>query len=1135
MMTFHPTQNSHRGIHPPPPSSFYSTSTSTTREKERPEEEGYGGRLLRLIRRYEQLVKTPTTTTEKEEEHDQQYDTTVEELLTVLDYLRGMYFRRGLLQGNIENAERILASSNDDNTNHNTNNNNNTMIGGNHGGGKSKKGRTNRNNKRNKTKHGSNTEDGIVSFQEEQQQQQVSIVDESLIIVAIVRILTSLGGGGGGKREAVEQDFSEDENNDPAILVSLAAEVGVAISHYIKVVNETNNTTAQTSTCILAEYQLLAQSGKPILTSLVQILQQQSISIHSNSNNNTRNGKSTKKKKGKSSDVICLTVVSEDDTNENDDATKTRIQQLHSVLKLCCSLLGLFGTKLSRSTKLIQDLYTVCYGPLLTLNNDRIQDSVCRVLATIPFTGVNIHFHPGTTMDDTGTLVSTTTTTTTNSRTTATPSEIWNTMLGSTIASLSTVLQTMVPLTTTTSNNGAADDHINSNNNSSSSTVMLERWMHYVRRDIVVENNNNEQQLQLQCFDRMCSGLMKLIQHLLLPDGSCVMNQNSNHSTSNTVIVMMDGQVNIQQIITLVELCFSFPVTAETVYYRTKKRLRDEKLVTNDGHGGSGFFSIKVVVTQMANTIKLLGHTLLECVLAAVASAPTVLFPYGKRLLQLSYASIVTSCSGPVRTVIDPTTAAQLDGTTTSVKQQRRTRWLHLSIVTRMVTIQTFTKIISAFGGSGCGSSSSSSGSYNTDGSSQSSSVFVPTTDTDKAISLVVGCLVEQISSNFKTTDDTNTNTDDVDWGTNKERINLVVASIKCLSTTIVSCGGYLPMPVRSLIESVVMKGLSHMAGRGDENGFSSSSSNNSSIITTMNSQILSWSPVQVAFIKLACTCVTTPWNDGASSSSNTLLNLLRIVGNKFKNDAGTTSNINDNNNTDDEISFHASIAIRLCDTIAVPRAPALTYIARGVVAATPASNPNNGSTIDDVAGGPPPPHQMMTTATLSSSDDAALSLAINIESARNEAIRERKRIEEIEKLALEEKNRRKEEKKRKEKSYQQEKDAAAAAATRKRQKSSSTAITTEKKKHTVIEQSIQEDESAIDDTKTGIASKTDDNNSNDVEMDNNDERNTKKCDADEEKDDNNQAFEDGNDDGDGDDEAFPHIFDGDPDTSDEE
>lgn len=150
-------------------------------------------------------------------------------------------------------------------------------------------------------------------------------------------------------------------------------------------------------------------------------------------------------------------------------------------------------------------------------------------------------------------------------------------------------------------------------------------------------------------------------------------------------------------------------------------------------------------------------------------------------------------------------------------------------------------------------------------------------------------------------------------------------------------------MPIRSLIESVVVNGLSQMTGTKEP-----------------SVELLCWPLAKISFLQLASACVTTPWHDGASSA---LVDLLNTTSNGLKHDA------------DREVSLNAIAALRVCDTITVPRAPALNYVTRVISAAN-----TDGTDL----------------ASRAISTDAT-SLASNIEDARNDAVLEREKIRKIE------------------------------------------------------------------------------------------------------------------------------------------
>ena len=829
------------GIVPPFPSVGTTEKKSSTQDAGLVESSSEAGskknlpcQLLGLIRLYEKKCKG-----------DEDYDETIEETVDLFNHMIAIYSRHGLLQRDSEKAEQILSAGNS------------TTIGGSVDDRK-------RGNKRGKKGNkGSNSDDlriqqhknGTLLADSSNSQQ----ADEALVFIAALRLFAAKSSN---NETTSESDDMNKYDEDRALLISLAAELCLAISQHIKIGKKSDS-------CYLAEYELLAQTGKPILTSLVNIMKMvqgdMKLSSHSRKND----------------DVLTLLYCEEE----------THAMVLNSTIKLACSLISLFGVKLSRSTKLLLDLNAISLE-LLTIDNDSVQASAARLLSCLPLAGGVER---------------------------KTPSEIWSTQVLFTLTALSTAIQVMAPLTGSKANDTSIED-LNSSNETTKK--FLGRWISFVRRDI------SNEQFRLRCFYRFCRGLTKLFRYLLLQDGF-----DLHHSNASLV----DAQLDINATLGVVELFVSFPLASETVYYRTKRRLRDENI-------DNGLLSPRIVATEIANHIKLMGHELLDCTLCSVGGP--ALLPYARRIFRITYASILTSSSSPVRKVMDPTSAAQLEG--------KKRRWLHLSITSRTTAIITFGNAICAFG---CDYSSTSRNHSN----SSSTNSFVASTDSEKAITLVVGCLVEQIGRNEMQC----ANYDD-DWGTDLERVELVSASATCLDKAIVACGGFLSMPIRSLIESVVVNALSQMCGD-----------------RRPNILLLSWSPAKISFLRLACTCITTPWQDGASSS---LVDLLNITASRLKCDM------------DYEVSLNANTALKLCDTGNVDRAPALTYITRAV----PNNDPNdNGVDL----------HATTTDAS---------SLVTNIESARKEAMLARKKMEEME-LA---KKRKAEERRNREKKIDQEKAA---------------------------------------------------------------------------------------------------------------
>ena len=923
----------HSGIIPPFPDVTNKTTKSTSSQdtdgltdpgSEPDSKRSFPSKLLSLIRSYE-----------KKDRNDEDYEETIDELVDLFNHMIALYSRHGLLLGDTEKAEEITSAENST-----------TKWG-------SVESRKKKGKRGNKDK---NSDDLRIQQSSTSQQQQ----DEALVFIAILRIFTTISSD------------SKMIDEDQALIISLGAELCLSISQHIKVDKESG-------ACNLAEYELLAQSGKAILSGLVDVMNMVQNDMRS----------SSKFRKGGN----CLTLL--------DIYEDTHVQILASSIKLACSLISLFTTKLSRSTALIEDLNAVAWK-MLTIDNDSIQESTARLLSILPLAGG---------IDR------------------KTPSEIWNAQIQNTLTALSTVLQTVAPLTqsniSTPESNGTLDK-------------FLAQWIDVMRRDIPDEAS------RLRCFYRLSRGLTKVFEFFLLQDGM-------GRFQSNAILV--DAQLDLKMVLSVVESLVSFPLSAETIFYRTKRRLRDEKL-------DNGLLSPRIIATEVANHIKLLGHDILDSMLATVGGP--VLMPFARRILRISYASILTSSSGSVRKVMDPTSAVQLEG--------KKRRWLHLSIASRAVAVRTFGNSVAAFG---CDYKSSSHG----HSKSSSTNFFIASTDSEKAITLVVGCLVEQVGRNKFQAGDC-----DDDWGTNQERVDLIFASATCLNMVLVSCGEFLAIPIRSLIESVVVNALSQMCGTKQP-----------------SVQLLSWSLAKVSLLRLASTCVTTPWQDGASSA---LVELLMSAANNLKNDV------------DGEVSLTARSALRICETIGVPRAPALTYITRAV-------STNDGLNAD--LG----PNATTTDAT---------SLAKNIESARNETMKARKRMEEIE-LA---KKRKAEEKREREEKENREKAAKRQKALKEKAEKAQKAAAVKK---STIESSddikMEDVDGAKPSTKVENPSPTTESNTEQKPEKVTNEKNVETKSVEiketpkEEKMETNETV-DGDMNNDSDDDAFPEIFDGGPDSDDE-
>jgi hypothetical protein len=135
-------------------------------------------------------------------------------------------------------------------------------------------------------------------------------------------------------------------------------------------------------------------------------------------------------------------------------------------------------------------------------------------------------------------------------------------------------------------------------------------------------------------------------------------------------------------------------------------------------------------------------------------------------------------------------------------------------------------------------------------------------------------------------------------------------------------------------------------------------------------SGVFSWSSVKISFLELASSCVTTPWNDGASSS---IVNILIQAARKHEADV------------DEKVSMAAKAALRLCDATGVPRAPALLYVSRAT-AANATSAPRTDTSASDLI-------KNIQTARVAASE--ARKAVENVAKAKKEKAEEKRQREE--------------------------------------------------------------------------------------------------------------------------------------------
>jgi hypothetical protein len=587
------------GMNPP----FPENKEDTEGESES-SEKGSGQRLLALVR----LIEKTSDFQENE------YEKNIEDAVDLFNSLIALYSRRGILQGNMTKADKILSTL---------------------------KSKTRERGSKGKSKNNQGTNsDATIS---------AGFQQEFLVFTALVRVLSS----------TESNKYILDD--DCALVIALAAELCVAICQYI-------HRSKEDDTCIHAEYELLMQSGKALLLGIVSSLKsiEHDVQMYTKSVSG-QSLRSTEK---------CLVVALLDHGKH--------IDPINSCLKAASSLVSLFGTKLSRSANLLSDLKSVAWK-FLTMNESSIQSSAARLIAIIPMAG------------GTDRLM---------------PSDIWNRSMTDTISMLSSIMNTMAPL----NKSGKKDDAILSEE----ARIALQTWETFVREDV------SEESARVLSFRTFLSGLTLCFQSLVSRDG---MNGHDGSPLS-------DAKVDVESILDVIETLVSFPLSAETIFHKTKKRLRNEAV---DG----GLLSPRATSILLGNQVKKLGHSIFDCLLQSLGGS--TLLPFSTRITRISYASLLTSCSGPLRKVLDPTSGLRLDG--------KKRKWLHDSIPMRLAAIDTVKIVVAIFGNGKREKFSPSTTSRN---------------DAEKAIALAAGCFVEEIAKgeDVEGPDDS--------WGTFRERSTLM-------------------------------------------------------------------------------------------------------------------------------------------------------------------------------------------------------------------------------------------------------------------------------------------------------------------------------------------------------------------------
>jgi hypothetical protein len=729
------------GVNPPNPSSSASAS----------EDSRLGRDLLAMLRSLEKSDYSDLGA--------------LENVVSSLQKLTELSSRRGLLQGDVATAEKVLAAGGGS-TSQSQGQGASAGRGGRHG----KRGRAKEAAKNDLVFHKDNAD--------AEETGSTTTLDVQLVMSAVTRIL---GGHSAAPSQASKKSSAPLVADDKVLVIALAADLSTAICEFIK-------SQSTPGTCTIAEYELIASSGKLILAGLAKTIRS-----------------------------LLSDIAKKDGAFQVASYHEEGVHALVSCLRASASLVGLFGTKLSRSTPVLTAMREVGWDSLAVID-DSVTYAATMLLASLPFAG-----GPDRTA----------------------PADLWNTSLADCFDSMSAIFKAVAPINKKIA--GTSTSEV-----TESTRTVVETWIGLIQSAPSEKDG-------VQIFLQAMRGLTRV--------AICLMAQNAVAAANQTLLIV---EVDVALVLDLVEIMLSFPVASESTYYGTKKRLRLEPV---DG----GLLSPASIAGDAANHLKVLGHEVLEALLTALGGP--MLLPYARRITRVAYASLLTSCSAPLRKVLDPTSAAQLDG--------KKRRWLHTSIPVRTVAVKTLQETVVAFGVDSSGLAGRSVG------LSKNSS------DVDRSIALVGGCLIEQLSPA------TNSQLELGEWGSLLERTHLAVATVECLSSYVLTGGEYLPITSRRLVESIASACLSSIISRG-------------------TSSMASFGLVKAALLSFGTACVCTPWPDGAASS---IVGLLQSAAKKCKNDQETI------------VSNAAAAAFKSCDAVAFPRVPALQVITRSAAPNQPSSS----------------------------------------------------------------------------------------------------------------------------------------------------------------------------------------------------
>jgi hypothetical protein len=447
----------------------------------------------------------------------------------------------------------------------------------------------------------------------------------------------------------------------------------------------------------------------------------------------------------------------------------------------------------------------------------------------------------------------------------ASPALLWSQTVTETLSALQFWIQQVLPSKNTRNSDNATEIFLRKE-----TRQLLDCYLSKIRD----ESCSKSKATLFLKFERV---LVSLLRSLLSRDAIGV-----GASTETTALhreQLLGCEINASVLLEIIEDLMNFAETAENHFFATKKRLRHETAA--DGR----LLSVSCVAEFVANPMRQFGHDLLNTTLSALGAS--ALLPYARRIHRMTYSSLRKSASSNLQKVLDPARSLQ-DG--------KKKRWLHTSVSLRTSAVVSFHQTVLTFGVDPQRELSLSTSSKQT-----SNSIA-------QAILYICGFITEEfILQN---------NPSSEEWGTFFERIELVAASLDCLTACLTSNGEFLPISTRALIDSVCRSCLR--------------------MLSAQNRSAALFGSVESNILQLGIAAVSTSWPDGAAC--DTIAKELKTASRAVL-DGPDKSEV-----------LTAKFSLKICAALECPRLPALGIVKRSDGFLSPDKNSITVHTAESIA-----------------------------------------------------------------------------------------------------------------------------------------------------------------------------------------